>query len=91
MDELFNVHLLPADDLQLVWVGVCSWPVCVYVCVVAGAVPYSCLNLTHTYSARRETIYILEIGLEIMRGDVGGGSLTSDPCFSCAHMEEVFK
>lgn len=23
---LFNVHHLPADDLQLVWVGVCDWP-----------------------------------------------------------------
>lgn len=80
------------DNIQLVWVGVCDHPetgVCVGLCVYpkAGALPYSCFSRTQMHSALHETIYVLEI----MGGDMGGGSVTSDPCLVCLHLRGVWK
>lgn len=57
----------------------------VCVCLKAAAPPYSCLDLTHTYSALHETIY----ALEVMGGVIGGeGDRPLTPGLVCECIEE---
>lgn len=79
--RLLNVHHFPADNLQLVLGGMGveglqpagHWCVFLHMCESSSRrFSIFMLQLTHKHSARLETLNILEIGVEIMGGDVGG-------------------